>query len=832
MSSAIDNRGIEEYTKHIEELRLNTDEFKHIGDEVFLDNAANGIYTKSLVKEYYEKLTNASMFSNPHSHSQSGQYTNLLVDETRHKILKLFNSNISEYDVVFVMNVTQGLKLLAESFEFTAHPQVHDEKESKQRGCFCYLNDNHTSVVGMREVVWQHADADVYCLAENEKNLFEAKLVMPPLNWKYLESYSPSKVRNLLVFPAQSNFNGRKYDPSLIDSIKQIEFNKKPHPNDIETEWFVCLDTASLVCTSPMDLKSHKPDFMLVSFYKIFGFPTGIAALLVRKTHQVREGLCNKRYFGGGTVSLAMIDEYKVFFKNCSIQQNRNVPKSFQFHEFFEDGTISYLDIIGVGLAIDNFSRITLNRGLRLIQAYTEPLSNQCLTEMLALEHYNGTKLVEVYRKTQHEHGPIIAFNLKNSRQKYIGFNLVDKLAQENKIHLRTGCFCNIGACQMHLAHLKESFLENFVHHGHKCGDHIDLINGLPTGAIRISFGYSTIQQDIRRFIRFLADYFIDTKEEKLNETKHSVNSSKSKEDLMYYQLTHIFLYPIKSCAPMKVETSWPVTSTGLEFDRNWLIVDHNNIPLNQKRFPQLTKLIPTILLDENILKLTYEDETFELDLSTRGDRVESSNVGYDQGDRVAQWLQKVFKIQEKCRLLRAMDQSDSSFVNKSNYLLINAGSIRKLRNYLLELEENHDADLNKDPRKLKEIDEFLILQFRANLVLSPLHEEQSDTTQVTDFVEEQWKHMTTISSSLQFKVLESCTRCQMININQLDSNKQMSQFCSMLLKKIHKLKSNSKFGVYLTQIDEKTSHEKVLDFLLSRKLNKLSLGDIFIVNN
>jgi len=518
MNSATNKNFVDDYKKRIEELRLNSDEFQHIGDEVFLDNAANGIYTKSLVKEYYEKLTNQSangqwsMFSNPHSHSQSGQYTNLLVDATRHKILTLFNSNMREYDVVFVMNVTQGLKLLAESFEFT-QSQSQEKGKTMQRGCFFYLNDNHTSVVGMREVVWQNANADVYCLTESEKanGQYEAKFLYPPLN-KPLMPNSLGKARNLLVFPAQSNFNGRKYDFSIIDSIKQIKLNNQT--NDSETEWFVCMDTASLVCTSPIDLKTQKPDFMLVSFYKMFGFPTGIAALLVRKTHRVRESLCNKRYFGGGTVSLALIDENKAFFKNCSIQQDRNVPKNFQFHEFFEDGTISYLDIIGVGLAIDNFARITSNQGLRLIQAYTESLSNFCLDEMLALEHYNATKLVEVYRRDDCVHGPIIAFNLKNSRQKYIGFNLVDKLAQENRIHLRTGCFCNIGACQMYLTHLKQSFLENFVHYGHKCGDHIDLINGLPTGAIRVSFGYSTIQQDIKRFIRFLADYFIDTKEE------------------------------------------------------------------------------------------------------------------------------------------------------------------------------------------------------------------------------------------------------------------------------------------------------------------------------
>jgi molybdenum cofactor sulfurtransferase len=280
----------------------------------------------------------------------------------------------------------------------------------------------------------------------------------------------------------------------------------------------------------------------------------------------------------------------------------------------------------------------------------------------------------------------------------------------------------------------------------------------------------------------------------------------------------------------MKVDASWPITSTGLKFDRNWLIVDQNNIALSQKRFPQLTKLAPHILLDENVLKLTYEEDTFELDLSTRGDRVESNNAGYDQGDQVAHWLQKVFRIQEKCRLLRTMEQNESSFVNKASYLLINSASVRKLRSFLSE-EANQGNESIGDVGELKEIEEFLILQFRANLVLSPLDEEHSGKDQFAGFEEEQWKQLATVSSSLQFKVVESCTRCQMININQLESNTRMSQFCSMLLKKIHKLKSNSKFGIYLTQIDAHTDQAESHNSLLSTKKNQLSLGDIFIAN-
>lgn len=63
--------------------------------------------------------------------------------------------------------------------------------------------------------------------------------------------------------------------------------------------WWVVLDAASLVSTSPLDLSSCSPHFLTLSFYKLFGFPTGLGALLVRKDCA---GLLAKAYYGGGTV--------------------------------------------------------------------------------------------------------------------------------------------------------------------------------------------------------------------------------------------------------------------------------------------------------------------------------------------------------------------------------------------------------------------------------------------------------------------------------------------------------------------------------------------------
>lgn len=45
---------------------------------------------------------------------------------------------------------------------------------------------------------------------------------------------------------------------------------------------------------------------------------------------------------------------------------------------------------------------------------------------------------------------------------------------------------------------------------GHVCGDERDLINGKPTGAVRISFGYSSSYRDIECLLNMLQETFLE----------------------------------------------------------------------------------------------------------------------------------------------------------------------------------------------------------------------------------------------------------------------------------------------------------------------------------
>lgn len=182
--------------------------------------------------------------------------------------------------MIFTSGATQSLKTVAETFNF--------QGDTTEHGVFCYLQDNHTSVLGMREAV-KTSSIEVI----TKPNLIEYSVSDCCTDRSTLEG-----TNSLFVYPAQCNFSGFKYP---LDLIRKIQQNGMPNSNS--SNWYVCLDAASFVSTNFLDLKRFTPDFVCLSFYKIFGYPTGLGALIVSKRG---EQVLRKNYYGGGTVKIAM----------------------------------------------------------------------------------------------------------------------------------------------------------------------------------------------------------------------------------------------------------------------------------------------------------------------------------------------------------------------------------------------------------------------------------------------------------------------------------------------------------------------------------------------
>ena len=75
------------------------------------------------------------------------------------------------------------------------------------------------------------------------------------------------------------------------------------------------MDAAKFTASHPLNLTEARPDFVTLSFYKLFGYPTGVGALIIRSATAAE---LKKHYWGGGTVSIAgagrtASDDVKVF---------------------------------------------------------------------------------------------------------------------------------------------------------------------------------------------------------------------------------------------------------------------------------------------------------------------------------------------------------------------------------------------------------------------------------------------------------------------------------------------------------------------------------------
>lgn len=99
-----------------------------------------------------------------------------------------------------------------------------------------------------------------------------------------------------------------------------------------------------------------------------------------------------------------------------------------------------------------------------------------------------------------------------------------------------------------------------------------------------------------------------------LNETIEAPRVIRSIEDTAEKtgKLVNVFIYPIKSCAAFSVTKNWKLIPTGLEYDRQWMIITENGVCLTQKHNRRLCLVKPKIDLSRKLLLLTFEGNRFD----------------------------------------------------------------------------------------------------------------------------------------------------------------------------------------------------------------------------
>lgn len=427
----------------------------------------------------FEREMNAHLFGNPHSRSPSSMLSTDRIESTRVKALDFFKADPEKFDLIFVANATAAIKLVADCMS------DYSQSKGSKGFWFGYHGDSHTSLVGVREVAQSHltcfgSDRDVEeWLRRSERSMSQYGHALPNHDGPV----------GLFAYPAQSNMNGRRLPlhwPGRVRAIKSAS-----------CETYTLLDAAAFVATGQLDLSDEEnaPDFVALSFYKIFGFPD-LGALIVRK----RSGhvLKARRYFGGGTVDMVI---------NGNEDAMWHAGKASQLHDMLEDGTPAFHSIAALRIALETHRR--LFGSMANVSKHTSILGKSLYRRMSNLAHANGRPVCRIYKGTSSEYGdsksqgPTVAFNVLTSRGEWIGKSVFERLAVLNNIQIRTGGVCNPGGIATSLRISPIKMRENFDE-GVRCGNELDEISGKPTGIIRVSLGAMSSMEDIEYFIKFV----------------------------------------------------------------------------------------------------------------------------------------------------------------------------------------------------------------------------------------------------------------------------------------------------------------------------------------
>ncbi len=419
---------------------------------VYLDYTAGNVCPRSLVERHLA-LLKSEILGNPHSGNPTASRASVYMERARSAVLEFFNAAAEEWAVVFTANATQALKIVGESYPFTAS------------GEFLLTFDNHNSVNGIREFARARGASIHYVPVVLPEMRVDDSDLAGCLN------RPSSGGRRLFAYPAQSNFSGVQHPLEWIDRAK-------------ENEWDVLLDAAAFTPTNRLDLGRWHPDFVVLSFYKMFGYPTGVGCLIAR-----RDALAtlHRPWFAGGTITVASVQGDKYYLAEGEAG--------------FEDGTPNYLALPAVEMGLEYLSSI----GIDSIHSHVKMLTGRLVDELVAIRHVNGQPLARIYGpRSVDRRGGTVTFNLYDPDGRPIDHRLVEERANAANISLRTGCFCNPGGGEIALGitgtELSSCFRQP-EHATHLTVDDFRLcIDGKSTGAVRVSIGLATNAADVDAF--------------------------------------------------------------------------------------------------------------------------------------------------------------------------------------------------------------------------------------------------------------------------------------------------------------------------------------------
>ncbi|HEY1917801.1 MAG TPA: aminotransferase class V-fold PLP-dependent enzyme [Streptosporangiaceae bacterium] len=433
-------------TALLDQLRAAEYSYLDEGGQVYLDYAGAGLPAQAQLAAHTERIR-GRCFGNPHSANPASVASTELVEQARHAVLAYFNAPPQEYAAIFTPNATGACRLIGEAYPFGARTRL------------VLTQDNHNSVNGIREFARSRGAFTRYVPFCSPDLRIDDDAIGQAL---------ARRRRGLFAYPAQSNFSGVQHPLRWIELAHERGYD-------------VLLDAAAYVPSNRLDLSVVKPDFVPVSWYKVFGYPTGVGCLIARREAL---GRLQRPWFAGGSVHVA------------SVQGDWHTPAPYEAG--FEDGTLSFLQIPDLGTGLSWVADI----GIDLIHQRVMYLTSWLLDRLAALRHGNGQPMAQIYGPAGTRHrGGTVAFNLFDPRGQIIDERAVARDTAAAGISIRTGCFCNPGAAEGAFNLTKADWRNAARGRARTLDEYIGLL-GLPSGgALRASVGLASNVDDVERFL-------------------------------------------------------------------------------------------------------------------------------------------------------------------------------------------------------------------------------------------------------------------------------------------------------------------------------------------
>jgi molybdenum cofactor sulfurtransferase len=749
---------------------------------VYLDYAGSSLPALSQLQDILAR--NATrVLANPHSTGPAAALTSELVQQAKKKVLDHFHANpgrlaglgqrrsgenrrVKEedkeafhpgYEIVFTSGATEALRIVAERFPCcTGCEKCGNNKKS----LLVYPQNSHTSVIGMRAAAPPATKFVCKPITDLLNDIGDTPI--DDAEW----SRNGTGCTNLLVLPLECNFGGDRYD--LHHALQAAGDSPR---------WYSMLDLSKAASTGSINLCALNPDFACISFYKMFGEPTGLGCLFVKRSAVDTLRMASSRshhYFGGGSVDAVLP------MSDFAIMRTEPSPLAS-----LSNGTVHFR---GIAALLSGFRELDRVGGVGLIQKHSHCLAHELVQRLGRLVHGNGRRAIKIYGNwgkhadrfgsqpgiAIEESGPSVAFNVLRADGSFVGYNEVSKLAALNRppIQLRVGCFCNPGACQLALSLTDDDVIRNYKETGHVCGDHIDIIRSKPTGTVRASFGKDSIWEDLDVFVLFIEKMFV----QKVVTVDNAVlRGSHSNECRQPVTISELYLFPIKSCSAQRIR-KWPMnpSSGRLLFDREFSLVDASGSAMRLQSHPKMAFIRPEIDDKMQILSIHAPgQESLEIFLDEEHQGEYCSGVIKVCGNRcgaklwgsyeTSEWFNRFLGVQ--CWLARHTTSGDD--LGEKAKVSCQPGRHRQVafanEQPLLLISEQAVNSLNQVLQRQKQAS-VTAIRFRPNIVVRS----NSGPKNCSDSLEDNWLYFDLEhgGTKLRLEVVGPCARCSMVDID------------------------------------------------------------------